>query len=276
MPERPREQGERVHKYLAARGWGSRRQVERWIADGEVRVNGQPVSPGDRVRSGDRVTMGRRRLVVRLEADAPRRILAYHKPEGEVVSRSDPQGRPTVFARLPPLRQGRWVAVGRLDINTSGLLLLTNDGELANGLMHPSRQVEREYAVRALGEVTPEALERLVQGVELDDGPGRFEHIVASGGTGANRWYHVVITEGRKREVRRLWEAVGVRVSRLIRVRYGPILLPPRLVQGRWRELGPDQDAALLDLAGLKQRDVSAPPVRRRPRRTARPRGPSR
>ena len=259
MAERPRGQGERVHKYLAARGWGSRRQLERWIAEGEIRINGRRASPGDRVRSGDRITMGTRSLLVSRDPGGPRRILAYHKPEGEVVSRSDPQGRPTVFSRLPPLRHGRWVAVGRLDINTSGLLLFTTDGELANRLMHPSRQVEREYAVRALGEVAAQTLEQLVQGVELEDGPARFEHIVASGGSGANRWYHVVITEGRKREVRRLWEAVGVRVSRLIRVRYGPIVLPPRLIQGRWRQLGPEQEAALLELAGLPRPVADAP-----------------
>jgi 23S rRNA pseudouridine2605 synthase len=258
--------GERLQKFLAARGWGSRRELEQWIAAGQIRVNGRSASLGDRVLPGDRITMDRR--TVRVEADArpARRIIVYNKPEGEVVSRTDPEGRPTVFERLPVLKKGRWVAVGRLDLNTSGLLLLTTDGELANRLMHPSRAVEREYAVRVLGEVDRSQLDRLRAGVELEDGPAHFERINDAGGQGANRWFHAVIVEGRNREVRRLWEAVGVRVSRLIRLRYGPVMLSRRLARGRWRELEPRERTALLDMAGLPK-EVSERTRARRPRR---------
>jgi 23S rRNA pseudouridine2605 synthase len=271
MSEAAAPKGERLQKYLAARGWGSRREIEQWIAEGRLRINDREASLGDRVVPGDRVSLGRRSLTVRRDPTGERRILVYHKPEGELVSRGDPEGRPTVFDRLPPLKQGRWIAVGRLDLNTSGLLLLTTDGELANRLMHPSGALEREYAVRVLGEVPQQTLERLVNGVELEDGTARFEHILETGGPGANRWYHVVITEGRKREVRRLWEAVGVRVSRLIRVRFGPVTLPARLGRGRWRELDGDSQAALLALAGLgEDRPTRAPRGSRKSTRSRR------
>jgi len=260
--------GARLQKYLAACGWGSRREIEQWIAKGRLRINDQLATLGDRVVKGDKIGLGRRTLVVRPDPGGERRILVYNKPEGEVVSRDDREGRPRVFDRLPPLKRGRWIAVGRLDLNTSGLLLLTTDGELANRLMHPSGALEREYAVRVLGEVSPDILERLVQGVELDDGPARFEHILETGGSGANHWYHVVITEGRKREVRRLWEAAGVRVSRLLRVRFGPVTLPPRLTRGRWQELEGESRTALLKLAGLTHGRAAAAP--RQPRKSTR------
>lgn len=252
MSEGAKPQGERLQKFLANAGLGSRREIERWIQEGKVQVNNRPAELGERVSRGDSIRIGRRVIQVGEEAAPEQRVILYNKPEGELVTRSDPEGRPTVFAKLPKLKQGRWVAVGRLDINSAGLLLFTTDGELANRLMHPSQQIEREYAVRLLGEITPEMLEQLANGIELEDGPARFEDIVESGGTGANRWFHVVIMEGRKREVRRLWEAVGARVSRLIRVRFGPILLGKRLHTGQWRDLEPDELQQLLGMVGLK------------------------
>jgi 23S rRNA pseudouridine2605 synthase len=180
-------------------------------------------------------------------------VILYNKPEGELVTRHDPEGRKTVFERLPRLPSGRWIAVGRLDVNSAGLLLLTNDGELANRLMHPRASIEREYAVRVNGEVTEDMVRRLVTGVELDDGPARFEDVVESGGHGSNRWFHLVIMEGRKREVRRLWEAVGATVSRLKRVRYGPVILDSRVKSGQWRELESDERRALLQAVGLRE-----------------------
>ncbi len=243
---------ERLQKLLAHAGLGSRRQVEQWIADGEVEVNGRVARLGERAGPGDEVRVRGRAVDLGGLESLPRRVLIYHKPEGEVTTRSDPEGRPTVFERLPRLEVGRWISVGRLDVNTSGLLLLTTDGELANRLMHPSSQVEREYAVRVFGEVDGRVLENLVNGVQLDDGPARFEEIVDSGGEGANRWYHVVILEGRKREVRRLWESQGLKVSRLIRVRYGPVILPPGLAQGRTAELTPGEVNELGQMVGLE------------------------
>ncbi len=213
--------------------------------------------------------MDRRILRVQADSEPPRRVIAYNKPDGELVSRFDPEGRPTVFNQLPTLKKGRWVAVGRLDLNTSGLLLLTTDGELANRLMHPTAAVEREYAVRVLGDVDPSVIQRLQAGVELEDGPGRFERVQEAGGQGANRWFHVVITEGRNREVRRLWEAVGVRVSRLIRLRYGPVSLSRRLARGRWRELDAGERMALLVMAGLP----AEAPAAESAKRTRRPYG---
>lgn len=257
--------GERLHKLLASAGWGSRREIERWIEEGKILVNGQTAKLGQRVGADDLIQMGRRKL----HADAvesERRVIVYNKPVGELVTRSDPEGRPTVFKQLPKLKRGRWIAVGRLDINSSGLLLFTTDGELANRLMHPSQAIEREYAVRVLGEVTEEMVRQLVQGVELEDGPARFEDVVDSGGEGANRWFHVVIMEGRNREVRRLWAAVGIKVNRLKRVRFGPIMLETRLPAGRCRELEAREMDQLLEMTGLqpqprppKERRKSAP-----------------
>ncbi len=238
----------RLQKALADAGLGSRREIEGWIRSGRLRVNGQPAQLGQRVRPEDRVQLDGHPLRWRSDPRRERRVLLYNKPEGELVSRRDPQGRPTVFDRLPPLKRGRWIAIGRLDLNTSGLLLFTNDGELANRLMHPSRQIEREYAVRVQGLVSEAHLRQLTHGVQLEDGPARFEEIVDAGGRGQNHWYHLVLCEGRNREVRRLWAAVGLRVSRLKRVRYGPILLDARTPRGRWRELTEAEQQALYQL----------------------------
>jgi 23S rRNA pseudouridine2605 synthase len=244
--------GERLQKVLANAGWGSRREIERLIEAGKIQVNGQTAKLGQRVGADDLIQMGRRKL--RPEAvESERRVIVYNKPVGEMVTRSDPEGRPTVFKQLPKLKNGRWIAVGRLDINSSGLLIFTTDGELANRLMHPSQAIEREYAVRVLGEVTEEMVRQLVQGVELEDGPARFEDVVDSGGEGANRWFHVVIMEGRNREVRRLWDAVGAKVNRLKRVRFGPIMLETRLPTGRWRELESREMDQLLEMTGLQK-----------------------
>lgn len=243
---------ERVQKVLAAAGVGSRRDIERLITEGRVFLNGKPVRLGDKAGPGDRLTVGGRRIVIPRTPAKTTRVIAYHKPVGEVCTRRDPEGRPTVFEALPKLRGSRWVAVGRLDINSSGLLLFTTDGELANALMHPSREVSREYAVRVLGDPQPHHLERLSRGIDLDDGPARFERIEESGGEGANRWFRVQLKEGRQREVRRLWEAAGFTVSRLMRVRYGPISLPEKLRRGTYRELSPREMDALYAAAALR------------------------
>jgi 23S rRNA pseudouridine2605 synthase len=242
---------ERLQKVLAGAGLGSRRQIEEWIREGRIRVNGNVAKLGDRVAPTDRVQINGRLVQPFRVRPSKGRVIVYHKPEGEVTTRSDPEGRPTIFQNLPRLKASRWVAVGRLDINTSGLILLTTDGELANRLMHPSHGIEREYAVRVLGPVDPAMRERLTSGVELEDGTARFESLREAGGEGANRWYHVVIREGRNREVRRLWESQGVKVSRLTRVRYGPIALARSLRQGKWDELSDGEIQALLDLTGL-------------------------
>lgn len=245
--------GERLQKVLADRGLGSRREIEGWIAEGRIRVNGQLAKLGDRIVPTDRVRVdGHDVRPRRRTAERPLEIIAYHKPEGELVTRRDPERRPTVFRRLPRPKDGRWIAVGRLDINTSGLILFTTDGELANRLMHPSRELEREYAVRILGEVPPGTLERLRAGIALEDGPAHFDLVEERGGTGANRWYHVVLKEGRNREVRRLWEAAGCQVSRLIRVRYGNVELGRRLFPGSTRPLEEAEREALLVLAGMR------------------------
>lgn len=243
--------GERLQKVLANAGMGSRRQIEGWIVEGRVEVNGEIAKLGVRVLPEDSIRVDGR-LVAKRRLEAPEReVLVYNKPEGELVTRNDPEKRRTVFEALPRLSHGRWIPVGRLDINTSGLLLLTTDGELANQLMHPSQQVEREYAVRVMGEVTEEQLNQLTHGVELDDGPARFEEIVESGGEGFNRWFHVVLMEGRQREVRRMWEAVGCRVSRLKRVRYGSVILESALRVGRWRYLSNAEVKELTLVSGL-------------------------
>ena len=251
---------ERLHKLLASAGFGSRREIERWIGEGRVTVNGVIAKIGDSASAEDDISIDGRRLPTRQITAPPRRVIAYYKPEGEITTRNDPEGRPTIFENLPRLTQGRWIAVGRLDINTSGLLLLTTDGELANRLMHPSHAVQREYAARVLGEVDSDVLKTLLRGVELEDGPARFESITDAGGPGANHWYHVTLSEGRNREVRRLWETQGVKVSRLIRVRYGPLTLPRSLRPGRWRDLTAEELAELLELVGLPAESPVAAP----------------
>jgi 23S rRNA pseudouridine2605 synthase len=243
---------ERLQKVLARTGLGSRRHVEELIRGGRVQVDGRVAQLGQKVSGGERILVDGKAVEIVREAPASAAVIMYHKPAGEVCSRSDPEGRRTVFAGLPKLRGARWISVGRLDINTSGLLLFTTDGELAHRLMHPSREIEREYAVRLLGEVTEAMLGRLIRGVELEDGFARFTAIESSGGTGANRWYHVIIKEGRNREVRRLWESQGVTVSRLSRVRFGPIILERGLRPGRSRPLTDAEQRQLYRAAGLK------------------------
>lgn len=237
LPVEITQTGERIQKILSHLGIGSRRDIERWIADGRVKVNGTVATLGQRLEGNETITVDDR--VVSIKELAPlRRVIIYNKPEGEVCTRSDPEGRPTVFERLPRLKTGRWINIGRLDINTSGLLLFTTDGELANRLMHPSYQMDREYAVRVRGEVTEEMMETLKAGVMLEDGLAKFSDIQAAPeGDGLNRWYHCVVMEGRNREVRRLWESQGLVVSRLKRVRFGPVFLTASLSVGRWREM---------------------------------------
>lgn len=229
---------ERLQKLLARAGLGSRRAVEDLIEAGRISVNGEIAVMGQKATVQDRIELDGRRVDVDAASQVVRRVLVYNKPEGEVTSRDDPEGRPTVFDNLPRLKDQRWISVGRLDLNTSGLMLFTTDGELANRLMHPSHEIDREYAVRIFGEVDDAMIERMLEGVLLEDGMARFSDISPAGGSGINRWFHVTLMEGRNREVRRLWESQGVQVSRLKRVRYGPIFLPSRLSVGRWEELG--------------------------------------
>ena len=221
--------------------------MEAAIAAGRVTVNGRPAKLGQRIGAGERVALDGRPLRLRHEERSPR-VLLYHKPAGELVTMSDPKGRPTVFRSLPPLRGGHWIAVGRLDFNTGGLLLFTDSGELADRLMHPRSEIEREYAVRIRGELSREQIVRLTRGVVLEDGPARFDRIAPGGGAGSNRWYQVVLREGRNREVRRMFEALGVTVSRLMRVRFGPLMLPSYLKRGQWRNLDPKEVSALLSV----------------------------
>lgn len=248
--------GEKLQKVLARAGLGSRREMEKAIADGRVRVNNQLASLGDRIEAQDSVSVDDRPVTLVAGDDVPRRVIMYNKPEGELCTRKDPEGRRTVFDRLPRLKGERWIAVGRLDINTSGLLLFTTDGELANRLMHPSTQVEREYAVRVMGDVKKEHLVAMVEGVMLDDGPARFTDVQEFGGEGINTWFHVVILEGRNREVRRLWESQELTVSRLKRVRYGNIFLDKRAKAGEWVELSQAEVDDLATLAALESRKV--------------------
>ncbi|TXH69006.1 MAG: pseudouridine synthase [Thiothrix sp.] len=228
---------ERIQKLLSRAGYGSRREIERWIEAGEILVNGKVAELGQPISESDKVILRGKTLHLESKLRATPKVLMYHKKAGEMCTRHDPEGRPTVFDNLPHLRQGRWIMIGRLDVNTDGLLLFTTDGELANKLMHPSSEVEREYATRILGEVTAEMLQRLQTGVQLEDGPAHFLRIMEGGGEGANHWYHVVLAEGRNREVRRLWESQGLKVSRLIRVRYGFLSLPRSLRGGQHEEL---------------------------------------
>ncbi len=251
---------EKLHKVLARSGIGSRREMERWIQEGRIAVNGETATLGDRIGPQDAVKVDGREVKLVFGRDAQRRVLIYNKPVGEICTRHDPEGRATVFRHLPPLKEGRWIAIGRLDINTSGLLLFTTDGELANALMHPSANIDREYAVRVLGDVSEAMLERLTEGVLLEDGMARFTDVQFFDGEGANKWYHCVVMEGRNREVRRLWESQEVQVSRLKRVRYGPIFLPSDVRAGTWREMTPKEVKELtkmMELAPKKSRAMS-------------------
>ena len=250
------DKGQKLQKVLANLGLGSRRKMERWIEEGRVSVDGSVATLGDRIRSGQSLRLDGKPLEV--EAAAQVRVLLYHKPVREVCSRDDPEGRKTVFERLPKLKSGRWISVGRLDFNTSGVLLFTTDGALANALMHPSNAIEREYLVRVMGRVDEPMLERLKDGVELDDGPARFSDIQEGGGDGINRFFYVVLMEGRNREVRRLWESQGTTVSRLKRVRYGEVFLPSKLKKGQWLEL-PQRDVDVIyQMAGLPTKEVAS------------------
>lgn len=230
--------GEKLQKVLARIGVGSRRDVEAWISHGRIKVNGKDATLGLRVDLHDAITIDGKVIKREEAAESVRRVIMYNKPDGEICTRDDPEGRPTVFDKMPRPKEGRWINIGRLDINTTGLLMFTTDGELANRLMHPSYEMDREYAVRVRGEVDDEMIERLKAGVVLEDGPARFTDIKqAPGGEGFNHWYHCVVMEGRNREVRRLWESQGLVVSRLKRVRFGPVFLNSDLPMGRWREM---------------------------------------
>lgn len=255
----------KLHKVLAQAGLGSRLEMEQLILEGRISVNGEPAHIGQRIQFGDTIKVNGKPVRVRI-APPPPRVLAYHKPAGEVVSHDDPQNRPTVFRRLPRLPQGKWQSVGRLDLNTEGLLLLTSSGELANRLMHPRFGLQREYAVRVLGALSNEEKQRLLDGVALDDGMAQFASIEDGGGEGANCWYRVTIAEGRNREVRRMFEAVGHAVSRLIRIRYGAVMLPRGLRRGAWLELEPRDIERLSTAAGM--------PARGADRSAERPAGP--
>lgn len=232
---------ERLQKILSQAGFGSRREMERWIEQGLIYVNGAVAKLGDAAGAEDKITVKGRLIANPLKTQSKTRVLLYHKPIGEICSRNDPNHNRTVFDKLPYLKQGRWVQVGRLDINTSGLLIFTNNGELANRLMHPKYGLEREYAVRVHGQVSPEAINLMLKGVELEDGPAKFKRIEFRGGEGTNSWYHVILTEGRNREVRRLWQSQGVEVSRLIRIRYGRLTMPRSLARGNFVELAPKE-----------------------------------
>lgn len=242
---------ERLHKVLANAGLGSRRMLEQRIQAGEVQLNGEAASIGATVHSGDRVVVDAKQYVVSTDNRSDAEVLLYNKPEGLLTTREDPEGRPTVFEQLPQLKGARWVAVGRLDINTSGLLLLTTDGELANALMHPSSEVEREYLCRVHGEVPDETLEKLKSGVTLDDGPAHFDDIAVISRGGSHSWFRVSIREGRNREVRRLWDSQGFLVSRLKRIRYGNVELPRHLRRGNCESLEDERIEALRKLSGL-------------------------
>ena len=245
--------GEKLQKVMARMGLASRREIEDWITAGRVKVNGAVASLGQRVDLHDAIAIDGRLIKREEAAETVRRVIIYNKPDGEICTRDDPEKRPTVFDRLPRPKEGRWINIGRLDINTTGLLMFTTDGELANRLMHPSYQMDREYAVRVRGEVDEEMIERLKAGVMLEDGPAKFTDIKeAPGGAGFNHWYHCVVMEGRNREVRRLWESQGLVVSRLKRVRFGPVFMTSDLTMGRWREMSQREVDILSEEVGLK------------------------
>ncbi len=254
----PQAESPKLHKVLAQAGMGSRLEMEQLILEGRISVNNEPAHIGQRVQYGDSVKVNGKPVRFRIEPP-PARVIAYHKPVGEVVTNDDPQNRPTVFRRLPKLYQGKWQSVGRLDLNTEGLLLFTSSGELANQLMHPRFGLEREYAVRVLGALSKEEKQRLLDGVKLDDGMAAFGSIEDGGGEGSNCWYRVTISEGRNREVRRMLEAVGHAVSRLIRIRYGAMLLPRGLKRGGWMELDERDIEALVKAANRGTATATAP-----------------
>ena len=249
----PQPESPKLHKVLAQAGLGSRLEMEQLILQGRISVNAEPAHIGQRIQFGDSVKINGKPVRVRIDPPPPR-VIAYHKPAGEVVTHDDPQNRPTVFRRLPKLFQGKWQSVGRLDLNTEGLLLLTSSGELANRLMHPRFGLEREYAVRVLGALSIEEKKRLLEGVTLDDGQAQFTSLEAGGGEGANCWYKVTLSEGRNREVRRMFEAVGHAVSRLIRIRYGAVVLPRGLKRGAFVELDVPDIQALTNAAEKSER----------------------
>lgn len=245
---------EKIHKVLARAGLGSRREIERWIEEGRVSINGQVATIGVRVGDKDKLRLDGKAVAAKRLQVAPSRVLIYNKPTGEICTRSDPEGRPTVFDRLPPLQEGRWIVVGRLDINTSGLLLFTTDGELANTLMHPSSEMDREYVVRVMGQVEEAALERMKEGVTLEDGEARFTDIARITNKkedAINQWFYCCLIEGRNREVRRLWESQGYKVSRLKRVRFGPVNLLAKAKEGSWYELDQQDVQALYEEVNL-------------------------
>ncbi len=262
---------DRIQKLLAQTGLGSRREIEGWIKEGRIRVNNRTAQLGDTITTDDKVTVDSRLVRFKKHGASAPRVLLYNKPEGRICSRKDPENRPTVYQALPKVQGARWIAVGRLDLNSSGLMLFTTDGELANRLMHPSSEIKRVYAVRVLGEVKDEHLEQLKQGVELDDGPASFEHISDAGGEGANHWYHVSLREGRQREVRRLWEHLGFKVSRLIRIQYGDVTLPRDLRTNKTQELAVPITRKLYTSVGMDFPDRGSRTAATRSRNTRRP-----
>ena len=260
---------ERLQKVLANQGIASRRTIESWIEAGRIKVNGKVAELGCRINPDDKILLDNKPLKTKQTANRTR-VIIYHKPVGEISSRHDPEGRETVYQNLPKIKGARWISIGRLDLNTSGLLLFTTNGELANRLMHPSYEMERIYAVRVFGEVSDEALSKLLTGVELEDGMARFDNIDDAGGSGLNHWYHVTLREGRNREVRRLWEAVGCQVSRLMRIKYAGIEMPSRLAQGRWQELQAKEVGMLLKAVGMEIEQIA--PARKSKKKPARKR----